>query len=233
MSKPPADLKEKRAELGGVKNLAKHYKVSPNTITKWLKESGLPTERQPKARKIPADFAEVRATRNFEQLKKHYRVSGAQIRRWTQELGLPAKKMVPPLRQKKPSPSDFRSKAPTMFIAELAAHYNVGKPTISRWIKESGVKTKRFVNYGAPKKPCIPPPKRETRHDLAVEYLRRFTPVSPCDKDGKYKENGDHYRVGNTVMARDEVMEKAESHKQREMNKVFRRRSPVATSIHA
>lgn len=233
MRKPPADLKEKRAELGGVNNLATFYKTSRRTVSRWLRECGLPTDRQPRVRKIPADFADVRETNNFEQLKKHYRVSGAQIRTWTKELGLPAKKTVPPLRRKKPPPDDFRSKAPFMFIAELAAHYNAGKPTISRWIKETGAKTKRFVNYGAPKPPAIPPAKNSLVHEIEANYLRRFTPVSPCCKDGKYKENGDHYRVGHTVMTRQEMIAKAESHKQREMNKVFRRRSPVATSIHA
>lgn len=233
MRKPPADLKEKRAELGGVKNIAKHYKVSPDTITKWLRECGLPTERQPVIKKMPDDFPKFRETHNFNELKKHYRVSGKFITEWTKQIGFVQKRHCPPPKKGKAVPDDFRSKSSGMFIAELAEYYGVGKSTVSRWVRETGAKTKRFVNYGAPKKPSIPPPKRETRHDLAVEYLRRFTPVSPCCKDGKYKENGDHYRVGHTVMTGDEMIAKAESRKQREMNKVFSRGSRASTSIHA
>ena len=232
MRKPPADLKEKRAELGGVNNLATFYKTSRRTVSRWLRECGLPTDRQPRVRKIPADFADVRETNNFEQLKKHYRVSGKFITEWTKQIGFVQKKTLPPPKKGRAVPDDFRSKSSGMFIAELAEYYGVGKSTVSRWVRETGVKTKRFVNYGAPKKPSIPPPKRETRHDLAVEYLRRFMAVSPCCKDGKYKENGDHYRVGHTVMTRQEMIAKAESRKQREMNKVFRR-SRAATSTHA
>lgn len=174
------------------------------------------------ARSIPEDFVEMRhkigSTRN---LAKHYRASERTIKRWLNEAGLPRIKTIPPS-QKIPIPDCFKMRAQSMNISQHAAFYGVSTNTISRWAVESGVKCK--VNKIAGMRLSklardIPQAKKETPHDLAVNYLQKYMPVNRCDKDGKWHLNGSYYRVGNTVINGDELLAKAEARRHRDASK--------------
>lgn len=182
--------------------------------------------RQPIRRHMPDDFVEMKPQfSSIRQMTRHWRASEKTIRRWIAETGVPHKPsaQTPTLR---PVPDDFAAICPTMTKAKLKVHYRTSDPVLERWIIETGAKPKTH-SRGYFKMPRtggqpIPPPKRENQYDLAAEYLRKFMPVSSCDHYGKWRLNGSHYRVGNTVMTPDEMMAKSEAKKEREIRKIFR-----------
>lgn len=182
--------------------------------------------RQPIRRLVPDDFVEMKPQfSSIRQMTKHWRASEKTIRRWIEESGVPHERCInsPILR---PVPDDFAEKCPTMTKAQMLIYYQTSGNVLNRWIAESGVQPKAHKR-GYFKMPRtggqpIPPPKRENQYDLAADYLRRFMPVSSCDRYGKWRLNGSHYRVGNTLMTPDEMMAKSEAKKEREIRKIFR-----------
>lgn len=49
-----------------------------------------------------------------------------------------------------------------------------------------------------------------TRVGQAVDFLRKFGPISRCFSTGKLDPKGDHWRRGSTVLNAAEVIERAE-----------------------
>lgn len=218
MKRPaPKDIAEMRIKLGGVLNLAKHYKASTSTVSRWLIESDIPTGPPPRIGKPPSDFAEIRSRMTIKEMQDHYGVGRKAIERWTKELNLPRKKTVPPVPKIRPAPDGFTKLAPTMSINALSAHYNACGSTVKRWLTELGIGAKKPYKFRM-KNRCTPIPsaKNDHPHEKAVNYLRRFMAVSPCDKDGKYKLGGRFYRVGQNVLSREETIRKAEKHMERQ-----------------
>lgn len=173
-------------------------------------------------REIPDDFAEMRAKLGgCSRLQVHYSASSRTIQRWLKTSGLPHIQVAPPYRGT-PIPDDFRLQAPNMTRSQLMGHYGVTEGVVRRWEKKTGVKplVARTTGFRFPKlNSDIPPPRRDTPQELAVEYLRRYMPVSRCSERGGFRLDGDHYRVGNTVMTPSAMMERASQMRAKETKK--------------
>jgi len=170
---------------------------------------------------VPADFLARRETMTLPQLQEHYQVSGRTIRSWIKAKGLPSKCKGAWSRRMLLMPDGFGQTAPTMSKAHLMKHYKVSQLVIDRWICEAGVTAKAPRNFiftlKNPKSNNIPPPKRETKHDLAADYLRKFMAVSRCDERGRYQQGGDYFKAGTRVVTFSELIEKADRLKLRKM----------------
>lgn len=219
--KPPKDLEKMRRELGGARNLAKHYGVGERRVRSWFIEKGMPIKPATRIAPPPKDFREKYKNMSRDELQKHYNVGRKSISTWVKELGLKTKNTPPPPKNKRPVPDGFKAVSPTMTMNELCAHYGAACSTIRRWIAETGLPKRRWVNFGTPKAQPIPPAKDDHEHHRAVNYLRKFMAVSPCDEQGKYQENGSHYRIGYSVFTHQEVIDRAQSHQERAMRKIF------------
>lgn len=167
-------------------------------------------------RVIPADFTHQRERLGgVTLLARHYKAGHKMIARWIAELGLPPA----PQPGFKQVPSDLSQVAPTMTRAQLARHYRSSDKVISRWLCEAGIspKSNRRTYFKLSKRGAdIPPARRETPSDLAADYLRRFGPVSRCYASGAFSLTGDHCRVGNIILTRTEIIQRAEWMRQRE-----------------
>lgn len=170
-------------------------------------------------RPIPADFRQKRdEIGGTGKLCTHYRASYKTVARWLREAKLPPIKSKPPSKARRPMPPDFPTMAPRSSIGWLTKHYRTSQATVARWFDELGVQPKpaKLRGFKLEKwRSDIPPPKRETDHDLAAEYLRRFMPVSRCDASGRYAIGGDYYRIGCGILTFRELIDRAQSHRAR------------------
>lgn len=210
-----------------LKDLKAHYKTGYSTLGKWLDRTGLKTRPMP-MRPAPDDFAQVAPTMLIEQIKAHYHCHAVTLKRWFAETGVqPAKgfrRTPPPPRQSKDTPDDFAQIAPTMLARDLCIHYQTGRHTLRRWLRESGVSTLKYVQ---PKK-AAPKPKRIDRktglHGSNIHSIRRVTDiyqdavatlqragwrVCRCNERGGADDKGTHYRVGILTLTPDEMLAKA------------------------
>lgn len=170
-------------------------------------------------RQIPADFRQQRDRLGaLANLAIHYRASHRTVSRWLREAKIPPLFKGPPPRSRRPIPPDFRRLAPQSSIGFLTRHYKTSQATVARWLDETGIQPKPAKLRGFKLEAWrsdIPPPRRETDHDLAAEYLRRFMPVSRCDERGRYAQGGDYYRIGCSILTFAELIDRAKAHKQR------------------
>lgn len=221
MKRPiPSDLREIREKLGGVRKIAKHYKASTRTVTQWMRASGIPTEAPSRKKTPPPDFAKLREKMNRKELKAYCGASERMLTQWTKELNLPRKS---PPKIFRDIPEDFTPIAPTMTMYQLENYYRAGGSTVRRWLKETGCSTRKLIRYKRHKIATIPPQKDDNEHHRAANYLRKFMAVSPCGEDGKYKQDGSHYRVGQNVLSHEATIEKARAHQERVMRRIYRR----------
>ncbi len=212
-----------------LKDLKAHYKCGYSTLAKWLDRTGLKTLR-PVSRHVPEDFAKVAPTMLLEHLMKHYGCHRETIKRWAAETGVqPAKgfrRTPPPPRQPKSPPADFAEIAPTMLARDLCIHYQTGRHTLRRWLRETGISPLQYVQ---PKKPKAAPKvklldRKTGLHGSNLLRIRRVTDiyqeavetlqragwrVCRCNERGGAEEKGTHYRVGNLVLTPDEMLVKA------------------------
>ena len=222
----PADFAQKRIEIGGVLNLAKHYDVYPSVIKRWIKECGLPTKAPIKMKPVPDDFIVQHKKMTQRELVVHYGVSMKTIRKWEAATNTFKEKTLPRFTPpKRPLPSDFAQSAGKMNFSQLVKHYQSSRATVKRWIAESQATPKKWINFGTPKAQPIPLAKQNYEHERAANYLRKYMAVSPCNADGKYEQDGSHYRVGFNVMTREQTIEKARAHQDREMRRILASRT--------
>lgn len=218
----PADFAQKRVEVGGVLKLAKHYDVYPSVIKRWIRECGLPTSAPIKMKPVPDDFIKQHKNMTQRELVAHYGVSMKTIRKWEAATNTFKEKTLPRFTPpKRAIPDDFARVAGSLTISQLTKHYKSSPGTVKRWIAESQVSPKKWINFGAPKAQPIPLAKQNHEHERAANYLRKYMAVSPCNADGKYEQGGSHYRVGFNVMTREQTIEKARAHQDREMRKIL------------
>jgi len=172
-------------------------------------------------RPIPDDFVATQSElKTSAKLAKHYRASTRTVYKWMRALGIV---LIDPHRLR-PLPSDFPTMARLLTKSALAAHYKTTPQVIARWFTETDLTPKdprATRNISQTWRPDIPGPRRETEHDLAAEYLRRFGPVSRCDERGRYRQAGDYYLVGNTVHTKDELLARARRNQDRAMRKML------------
>lgn len=170
----------------------------------------LPTEQ---------DFAAFAPGKTTAELCEHFnlgRTSITLLRRRTGIAGTPSPKFE--------LPDDFRERAKSMSMSQLAKHYGVGSGTIQRLCDENGIKTKglkpakprapkkrisekKFVNWGRPA--AAPLAVDHTLAGQAANHLRRFYPTvhrmsihEPHTLRLKGIPDGGkgHYQVGREVM---------------------------------
>lgn len=178
----------------------------------------------PHVRPMPPDFPEMRKKHTLKYLQKHYKAGARALLRWNKEVNGEPKRAI---QIKRIMPDDFSEVAPSMTKAEMIKHWKTSPDVVNRWISESGVTPKKYkpkVFRFSGWKSDIPKPKRDNEVDLAVEYLRKYMAVSRCSKHGKYEQAGNFYRAGAAILTPAQIVEKADAHRQRAMNKIFAKR---------
>lgn len=173
--------------------------------------------KQPK-RPCPPDFQEKRLELgSMTKLAAHYSAAHRTIARWLSESGLPRMKGLNPPSRKIAIPDDFASCAHQFLLKELAQKFGVSVNTITRWVKETGVRTKPPHGMQLPSLTArIPGAKRDTIYDIAADCIRRHMPVYKSDEKGSYSAKGKFYRVGMSVLTKQGLLEKAEYYKRKE-----------------
>lgn len=210
----PDDFAERAASGVPVKALRDHYRVGNWVIARWIDLIG----GKPRAKRAslkepaPSDFAHYAQIETVEQLLKRYQVGTAKIARWRHELG------VPIVRARR-VPDDLAQIAPSMTPQQLQTHYDVSRVTLTKWCRQINVKPKPTVRAPAPvahlggmgraKAAPLNQNRDMSLAGQAADFLRRFSPVIRCDKDGHYALEGKFWRRGSTVMTADDVMERA------------------------
>lgn len=113
------------------KALAERYGYNPRTIASMRKRAGVPPSTLMRA--PPADLAAMHAKHGRNALSKHYRCGDATLMRWLVSAGL----YVPaaPI----PVPDWWAVDAPKLLVLDAAARAGVGKDTVHRWEKATGV----------------------------------------------------------------------------------------------
>ena len=185
-------------------------------------------------RTVPADFREVGPTMGKKDLQRHYATNHRTITRWFAETGA-AHYNAYNLTQ--PIPDDFAENAKVLIITELRKHYGGGHKKIERWLNLLGIEPLRAVHPGPKKRADMPQRHRpathninrmgtsyigivdrgiRTRsiHDEAADVLRRerWVVYRSTDK-GRADHKGEFWRVGNTVLTPDELLQRAERYR--------------------
>lgn len=169
-------------------------------------------------REIPADFVKVREqVRSIRNLMRHYDAGPRTVRRWLTEIGAEHKPRPERPECRRPVPEDFAELAPTMTKTGLSEHYGTANKIVERWCAETGISAKRrqprkrnvftMPSNGAP---TVERLRNYGIHDEAADVLRHYGPVYRCDEQGRAKERGELWRVGNVVVDGDELMARAD-----------------------
>jgi hypothetical protein len=193
-----------------------HYKAGNDTVSRWFEEAGLKAQfKGPKCRPMPDDFAAVFPTlKNQFEVCAHYGATEKVVRRWMNEAGLKPHQV-----QDRPVPDDFAHVAPSMSKTQLGDRYKVSHDVINRWLRLSGVKamertrvahrSSRLVPTRGTGRPNLTITRAASIYDIAANELRRFGPVFRCDDRGIYRQAGDYWRMGWSILTPDELLERA------------------------
>ncbi len=212
--------------------LRRRYGVSNDVVTRWVKETGTMTAgRLAQKRSVPGDFATLAPTMSLTSLQNHYSAGERTVKRWLRESGAKAAlyKSVLPQRLGAPTPHFCRAVAPTMTHPSLRAHYGVGAATVARWVREAGVPTLGILHPSPPPIPggmvfrghaaglVLRDLRQRSMYDDAADTLRRerFV-VFRCDGRGRADLKGTYWRIGNTLLTPDELLQRAEKYRKRE-----------------
>lgn len=193
-----------------------HYKAGNDTVSRWFEESGLGTKNTGrKKRPAPDDFTAMFPTlRNQFEVCQHYQATEKIVRRWMREAGLKPHQV-----QDRPVPDDFAHVAPSMSKTQLGDRYKVSHDVINRWLRMSGIKpldrtrvahrSSRLVPTRGTGRPNLTITRAASIYDIAANELRRFGPVFRCDDRGIYRQAGDYWRMGWSILTPDELLERA------------------------
>lgn len=169
---------------------------------------------------MPLGFADAALIMGVQELINHYGADRLTVRRWREEIGIERRKVHTPV------PHDFESVAGHLTKAELQRKYEVSGSVIDRWLKLTGATAKRHVKrppasaksgfryQGHAQIPAHRDLRGYSAHDAAADIIRRerFV-VYRCNDLGKYAEKGKFWRVGNTVLTPDELLQRAERYR--------------------
>jgi hypothetical protein len=166
----------------------------------------------------PADFAARAAGMSNLDLADHYDVGTGTVARWRREAGVTAPGSHSAICRHQ-APPDFARVAPTKTRYMLALHYRRGVGTIDRWCAEARVSPRPGQGRGTPVRivsgsdrafsPVEKPHRDLSPAGRAVDFLRRFGPVTRCDAEGRHDAEGTHYRRGAFVLTGDELIARA------------------------
>lgn len=204
------------------KELTQRYNAGGDTISRWRKELGGENPRSA----IPADFAEQVDRSNLSQLMTHYCVGEQRIKSWAKRAGIQIKMNLNSRRRA--MPDDFADMAPTMPKNGLMKHYRADITTIRRWIEESGVdamvytpppppprQARGFVFGGHARNQITRDLRQVTMYDEAADVLRHHFVVFRCDERGRADQKGEHWRLGNTLLTPDDLLQRADRYRRR------------------
>lgn len=163
-----------------MRELAKRYSASLNTIRRWVAEAGIartPHKGGSTTAPPPADLVGFAHGRSMLEIAAHYGRSRETVRRWLRDAGI-----------HRPG-GRWRTTMP-----RAAREPSAARPAFIR--PRYGVIDRHFP--------------AQSRPVLAAEHLRRFGPVTRCTASGEYSPHGDHWRRGNGVpLTADEIIERA------------------------
>lgn len=214
----------------GVKRLCEHYRTNCRAIKRWADETGIKPmgSRYDPMQDAPEGFKQVAPTMSFNALTKHYGVGRTKLERWLAEHGVQPK-YVGGICVLRPVPDDFIANAPTMTRADGSRRWNTGYDILARWSEETGVKFMTLSRQAMRSKHFSLAPtggrgtnfthtKASSIYDLAADEIRRQRfAVHRCDERGRYQEGGRFWRVGQIVLTPEELLERAERYRAREM----------------
>ena len=192
-----------------------------------------PVHRQA-TRTLPDDFMTVAPTMAIKDLQRHYATNHRTIKRWFRQSGA---QHCNPHKHTQEVPADFADNAKVLTITQLRKHYGGGHKKIERWLNLLGIEPLRAVHPGPKKRADTPQRHRpathninrmgtsyigivdrgiRTRsiHDEAADVLRRerWVVYRSTDK-GRADHKGEFWRVGNTVLTPDELLQRAERYR--------------------
>ena len=194
---------------------------SVNRISGWRAyfKKGDPANK----RKMPATFKEFAPGKTVAQIIRQYKCSDIAARRWFAEAGI--ERGVAPSHNMKPVPDDFHEVAPRKTKAELKRYYDIKyDKTLTRWLQITGITPRKFVPHHNRLSQMgrvhstmnIYKINTTDMYDEAVDIIRRERfPVNRCNEDGSYNATGKFYRVGITVLTKEQLLERAERYRRR------------------
>lgn len=217
----PEDFRDFATEMSR-RELQRHYSAGQATICRWLTEIGCRALRRPRSH-MPAEFPSYAASMTVAELKAKHRVGHERIKVWCKLAGV-----TPKRNGLRPVPSDFIEAAKFTTKNMLMKNYRADWKTVSRWIEETGVSTAQYIPTPPPASSrgivfrghAATPLARDLRHitifDQAADALRRerFV-VYRCDQRGRYAEKGNHWRLGNTLLTPDELLQRAAKYREK------------------
>lgn len=212
-----------------LRTLMAHYRTGPDTLRRWLDETGVRAGPYRRVRPAPDDFTAVASTMSLRDLSRRYHTCVKVVIRWMAETG--AEPYRGSRRDAKPMPADFVELAGVMVLTKLAAHYRITHKAILRWYRQAGVEqlrrprvrivkaksARRIVRPAAYRAPTLPfaTLRRDTSTEgRAADHLRKWAPVYRCNERGGVPDDKSlltHWRYGNAVLTGAELAERAKA----------------------
>ena len=221
------DLTENAKTMTGAQ-LARHYGIGHQAISRHLKRAGLTAQRHAPVTNIEdmPDIMEKAKVLHLAALARHYGLTAKKMAYRVKVLGIkPAPKPAQFGTTKSVADdkyADLAERAKEMHARALARHYGVTAPTITKTLRKRGIvaapppkyiprpNAKRTLPYKfIPRATPFTDTRIKTHADLAAEFLQRECAVYHCDEDGRANPKGKFYRRGRAVLTPDEVIARA------------------------
>lgn len=219
------DLAERAKTMTGAQ-LARHYGIGHQTISRHLKRSGLVARKcAPTVDELPG-IEGLAKTMHIAALARHYGISSKKMAYRLRVLGITAAQKPGSAgtfkQQAVEKYADLVDRAKEMHLSALARHYGVTPPTMSKALRNRGLvasappkyiprpNIKRANHKLIPHATPFVDRRVKSTADMAMERLQRECPVFHCTADGKADAKGKFYRRGSRVMTGDEVIAMAE-----------------------
>lgn len=197
--------------------IARKYGVGRSTVLRHCKRLGI----APAFRKGPPEgFTDDAKHMSIRSLAAKYNLNQKTVSRMIKTLDIERTVPIIP-RKRREAPEGFADAAKTMTLRELAERFSMSTKVASRLIRRMGIvrvsrpKTRPSTNRG-----WVMSIENRSKADqspahIAANYLRGFDPVLRCDHTGKLNPEGSHWHIRGRVVTGDELMEMAESKRER------------------
>lgn len=205
--------------------LCPRYKTGSETIARWRRELGGEDPRKAMLQP-PADFVEQAGHRNLTQLCAHYHVGERRVKSWAKRAGVQIKLYLSLARRG--VPDDFAECAAMMSRRALCRYYRAEIETVKRWLSETGINAmvyvppqptprnpRPFVFGGHARTRQTSDMRQTSMFDEAADTLRRHFVVFRCDDRGRADQKGEFWRLGNTLLTPDELLQRAEKYRRK------------------
>ena len=221
------DLAE-RAKTMTAAQLARHYGIGHQAISRHLQRAGLTAQRHTPAADISEtpNILEMAKVLHLAALARHYGMTPKKMAYRVKVLGIrPAPKPAQKGSTKAVADekyADLAERAKEMHMSALARHYSVTAATMTKTLRKRGIvpavapryiprpsakraATYKFIPHATP----FTDRRVKSSADLAAEFLQRECAVYHCDDIGRPDPKGKFYRRGRAVLTPDEVIARA------------------------